>query len=73
MARSRLPTILILGLVLVVILVFVTRFAFSGPTFRAADHASYEECIRNIPPEWLRGSIEHTRAETACTHVHQRQ
>lgn len=71
MARSRWPTILILGLAVVVILIFLFRFTLSGPTFRAADHASYEECVRNIPREWARGSIEHMRAETACQHVHQ--
>jgi hypothetical protein len=70
MTRSSWPTILVLGLSLVVILVLVARFAFSGPTFRADDYASYEECVRNIPREWGRGSVEYTRAEAACTHVH---
>jgi hypothetical protein len=71
MARSRWPTVLFLVLAVAVILVLVSRFAFSGPTFRADDYASYEECVRNIPREWGRGSVEYTRAEAACTHVHQ--
>jgi uncharacterized protein YehS (DUF1456 family) len=67
---NRWLTPLLLVVTLVVILVLVARFALSGPTFRAEDHASYEECVRNIPREWLRGSIEHTRAEAACAHIH---
>jgi hypothetical protein len=70
MARSRWATILFLLLTVVAVGWLVARFALSGPTFRAADHASYDECVRNIPREWLRGSIEHTRAESACVYEH---
>jgi hypothetical protein len=72
-AGSRWVTVLVLALSLVVIAWLVSRYALAGPTFRAADHATYDECIRNIPREWLRGSIEHTRAETACQHLHLRR
>ena len=44
--------------------------AAAGPTFRAADHATYEACVRNIPSEWAPGSIQRTGAEDACRHVH---
>ena len=46
--------------------------AAAGPTFRAEDHASYEECVRNIPSEWSRGSLQRTGAEDACGYVHRR-
>lgn len=43
-----------------------------GPTFRAADHANMEECVRNIPSEWRPGSLEYDGAETSCYYVHVR-
>jgi hypothetical protein len=70
MRRSRWVTLVALLLTAVGVMWLAARYAFSGPTFRAADHASYDECVRNIPREWLRGSIEHTRAESACAHQH---
>jgi hypothetical protein len=41
-----------------------------GPQFRAADYADMGECIRNIPGEWVRGSLEYTSAETSCFYIH---
>lgn len=70
MLQSRWLTPVVLVLALVVIVGLVTYYAFSGPTFRANDYETYEECVRNIPSEWLRGSLEYTRAEAACTHFH---
>jgi hypothetical protein len=70
MPRSRWVTVLALVLTAAGVMWFAARYAFSGPTFGAADHASSDECFRNIPREWLRGSIEHTRAETSCAHQH---
>jgi hypothetical protein len=55
-----------LGLLLVVIFLIVMREAMGGPTFRAAEYATYDECMANIPREWLLGSLERTRAEAAC-------
>jgi hypothetical protein len=70
MLLSRWLTPLVLALALVVIVGFVAYYAFSGATFRADDYATYEECIRNIPREWGPGSLERTRAEAACVHLH---
>ena len=44
----------------------------SGPSFRAADYANMNECVQNIPSEWLRGSLEYDSAETSCFYVHVR-
>jgi hypothetical protein len=62
-----------LGTVLVVVLAVVMREAMSGPVFRAADYDSVQECIANIPREWLPGSLDHSGAESACHYVHQRR
>ncbi|CAN5737427.1 hypothetical protein BH23GEM9_BH23GEM9_31930 [soil metagenome] len=59
-------TSLTLGIAIIVIIIVVMREALGGTTFRAADHATYDECMRNIPAEWLLGSLERTRAESAC-------
>jgi hypothetical protein len=64
---------LVLGLLVLGILGLVWREGFGGPTFRAQDHGSYEECLRNIPGEWLPGMLERTRAETACLYAHSPQ
>jgi hypothetical protein len=68
MKPITLITIITLSLALVAIVVLVTREALQGPTFRAADHATLQECMRNIPAEWRLGSLERTRAEAACHH-----
>lgn len=70
MKRATKLTLLALVLTTVIILVALVKEAGENPTFRASDHDSLEECLRNIPTEWLDGSIERTGAETACMHLH---
>lgn len=72
MRRTGLITAVVLTAMVAVILLMLLRKAASGPTFRAADHASYEECLRNIPAEWGPGSLERSGAEDACLYVHRR-
>lgn len=73
MKASTKWTVAFLVVALVAIMAVTWRYALSGPTFRAADYATYDECIANIPREWLLGSLERTRAEAACQHeAHQR-
>jgi hypothetical protein len=69
---NRLTKITVAVLTVVVIGIIGALFfeAASGPTFRAEDHASYDECMRNIPREWLPNSLERQGAETACVFVH---
>jgi hypothetical protein len=55
------------------ILALVAREALGGPTFRAADHASYEACIGAIPAEWRPGSLERSGAEAACHYEAERR
>lgn len=62
-----------LAAALAIILVMVMREALAGPSFRAADHATYEECIRAIPAEWRPGSLERSGAETACHYEAERR
>ncbi|HUG39321.1 MAG TPA: hypothetical protein VMM12_02495 [Longimicrobiales bacterium] len=70
MNRSRWITAGILGAVLAIIVVVLVRTAASGPTFRAEDYATYQECTRNIPAEWGPGSLQRSGAEDACRYVH---
>lgn len=69
---SRKLTLLLLGLVVVVIVGALFVEMSRGPTFRAADHANMDECVRNIPAEWRPGSLEYDGAEAACYYVHVR-
>lgn len=62
----------VLAAVVVVILAALFSEAAAGPSFRAEDHATYQECIRNIPAEWGPGSIQRSGAEDACHYVHRR-
>ena len=73
MRRTGLVTALVLAAIVALIVVALFREAASGPTFRAEDHATYDECIRNIPPEWAPGSLGRTGAEDACAYVHRRR
>lgn len=41
-----------------------------NPTFRAADHGSYEACVAAIPAAWPQGSIDWVQAEAACRYEH---
>lgn len=70
MKRITKLTLLVLALAAAGIMAALMREATENPTFRAADHASLQECLRNIPAEWLDGSLERTGAETACGYVH---
>lgn len=63
-------TLLVLVLVIGGIVAALIREAGRGPSFRAGDYTSLEECLRHIPADWLDGSIERTGAETACRHLH---
>lgn len=63
----------VLAAMVVVILLMLFSEAASGPSFRAEDHASFQECIRAIPAEWGPGSLDRTGAEEACHYVHQRR
>jgi hypothetical protein len=66
MKQSSKFTAIFLIALLVAIGIVTMRYALSGPTFRAADHATYDECIASVPREWRPGSLERTRAEAAC-------
>jgi hypothetical protein len=67
-------TVWFLGVALIVVAILVGREAMGGPTFRAAEYDTFDECMANIPREWLLGSLERGRAEAACAHeAHQRR
>lgn len=70
MRRGTKLTLLVLVLLIGGIVAALVRETARGPSFRAGDYASLEECLRNIPADWLDGSIERTGAETACRHLH---
>jgi hypothetical protein len=59
-----------LALTVIVVLSALLVQASRSPTFRAADHADLGECLRSIPTEWRRGSLEYGSAETACYYLH---
>lgn len=63
-------TLLVLLLAIGGIILSLVRETSAGPSFRAADYGSLEECLRNIPADWLDGSVERIGAETACRHLH---
>lgn len=62
----------VMAAVVVVILAALFSEVAAGPSFRAEDHATYQECIRNIPAEWGPGSFQRSGAEDACHYVHRR-
>jgi hypothetical protein len=66
-------TIIVLGAAFIAVTVLVMREALGGTTFRAGDYDTYDECIANIPREWLPGSLERSGAETACHYEAQRR
>jgi hypothetical protein len=72
MTRTTWITAAALALIVAAIVVALLMEAASGPTFRAEDYASYDECIRNIPAEWGRGTLQRDGAEEACFFVHRR-
>jgi hypothetical protein len=62
---------LVLGGTVVLLIVMLLREAASGPVFRAADHASLNECIAAIP--FAVGSLEYSGSEAACRYEHERR
>jgi hypothetical protein len=73
MKRGNLLVLGVLALVIAGVSYLLMREATHGTTFRAAEHATLQECMQNIPREWLPGSLERTRAESACHHEHERR
>jgi hypothetical protein len=65
-------TAAVLAAALALILLALVRETGSGPTFRAEDYDSYEECMRSIPTEWGPGTLARSGAEDACFYVHRR-
>ena len=72
MSRMGWLTAAVLTVIVVGIVLALFSEAASGPTFRAEDYGSYQECIRNIPAEWGPGSLQRSGAEDACSYVHRR-
>lgn len=72
MSRNTWVTAAALAVVIIAVMVALLVETSAGPSFRAEDHASYDECIRNIPPEWAPGSLARDGAEEACFFVHRR-
>lgn len=68
MKQRTVITALLLGGFVVALVILLMREAARGPTFRAADHATYPECIAAIP--FAPGSLEYSGAERACEHEH---
>lgn len=68
---TRFALIFLIATIVVIFTALVVQTS-RGPTFRAADYADMNECVRNIPSEWLRGSLEYDAAETACYYIHVR-
>ena len=63
-------TAAVLAAALALILLALVRETGSGPSFRAGDYDSYQECIRNIPEEWSPGTLARDGAEDACFYAH---
>ena len=72
MTRSTWITAAVLAAIVAAIVVALVVETSRGPSFRAEDHDSYEECMRNIPGEWGPGSLQRSGAEDACRYVHLR-
>lgn len=72
MNRGTLITALVLGLIIVGITVALLIETNRGPTFRAEDYDTLQECLANIPAEWRQGSLQRDGAEDACRYVHGR-
>lgn len=73
MKRGNVVILVVLAAVIVGVSWLLMREATHGTTFRAADHPTLQECMQNIPREWLPGSLERTRAEAACHHEHEQR
>ena len=73
MNRSTWITALVLGLTIIGITVALLIETNRGPSFRAEDYDSYQECVANIPAQWAPGSLQRDGAEEACMYVHGRR
>lgn len=73
MRKSTKVTLVVLVGALVLTAVAVTRWGLGGITFRAADYDTLQECMAGIPLEWGPGSLERTRAESACQYEEARR
>lgn len=72
MSKTNWITAAVLVVVLAIIVVALLAQAASGPSFRAGDYDTYEECLQNIPQAWGPGTLERGGAEDACYYVHRR-
>lgn len=72
MTRSSWITAAVLAAIAIAITVALLLEAAAGPSFRAEDHSTYEDCMRNIPVEWGPGSMQRSGAEQSCLYVHRR-
>ncbi len=72
MNRIGWVTAAVLAAALGIILLALLAEPGSGPSFRAADYDSYQECLRNIPEEWGPGTLARSGAEDACFYAHRR-
>lgn len=70
MKKGSRITVIVLAVIVIALIAMLMREATSGPVFRAADHESFEDCVANIPAEWLPGSLDYEGAETSCRYVH---
>ena len=65
---GRKLTAVVLLLIIALVILALIRSTSSGPTFRAANYSTLDECLNGIPREWLSGSLEREGAEWACEH-----
>ena len=72
MTRSTLVTGIVLAAIVVAIVVALFMEAAAGPTFRAEDHGSLQECLASIPAEWGPGTLQRDGAEQSCMYMHGR-
>lgn len=72
MTRSSWITAAVLAAIAIAITVALVLEASAGPSFRAEDYASFQECVQNIPAEWGPGSMQRSGAEQSCMYVHNR-
>lgn len=69
--RTRFTLVFLAATTAIILTVLVLETS-RQPMFRAADHADMRECVASIPSQWLRGSLEHGAAESACYYIHVR-
>ena len=72
MNRGALLTAVVLGLTIVGVTVALLMEANRGPSFRAQDYDTLQECLASIPVEWAPGSMQRDGAAQSCRYVHGR-